>query len=252
MIWFLSRWYKKNPFDVDHVVFDENEPTLYYDPNDQKVSPKSRVKAKSKKPVFDQLFYTGLKKRKGQEFEMKALLRDMTIYACYTFIVMVVSYGNRDYNNFLQKEALKTAIIHGGLICGVGPDDDPRYIECDPDDVPNPEIDFMQVRDVNHWYYWLNNTVKPNVRVQNWYNGKPPYGLRGYLDDRTNRIIGYAIVRQIRESPGTCKTARLIRDAIEHCTGDGGIHTEDTEDYCVGWQRHFPGRPCTAVSEEYK
>ena len=56
------------------------------------------MKTKSKKPVFDQLFYTGLKKRKGQEFEMKALLRDMTVYACYTFIVMVVSYGNRDYN----------------------------------------------------------------------------------------------------------------------------------------------------------
>ena len=39
----------------------------------------------------------------------------------------------------------------------------------------------------------------PNVRVQNWYNGDPPYGLRGYLDDRSNRLIGWSVLRQVRE-----------------------------------------------------
>ena len=68
-----------------------------------------------------------------------------------------------------------------------------RYKECDEEKVPNPKIDFTKVRQINDWFYWLKNTVKPNVRVQEWYNGKPPYGLRGYLDDKSNRIIGYAI-----------------------------------------------------------
>ena len=252
MIGGLARWFKTRPFDDDHTSFDETKVTLYYDPNDPTVPPQIPIKSESKKPVMEDLFYKDLKKRKGQEFEMKALLKDMTIYVCYALVVLIVSYGNRDYNNFLQKEALKTAVIHGGLICGVGQEDDPRYIECDPEDVPHREIDFMQVKHVNDWYYWLNNTVKPNVRVQEWYNGKPPYGLRGYLDDKANRIIGYAIVRQIREAPGTCRSPIEIRDAIEHCTGDGGIHTEDSEDYCVGWQRPWPpGKPCN-TSEEYQ
>ena len=51
----------------------------------------------------------------------------------------------------------------------------------------------------------MERTLIPNVRVQPWYNKKPPYGLRGYLDDRVNRIIGYAIVRQTREEVGSCK-----------------------------------------------
>ena len=55
---------------------------------------------------------------------------------------------------------------------------------------PNPWVDFMQIRDMNQWWMWVNTTLIPNVRVQNWYNGDPPYGLRGYLDDRVNRIIG--------------------------------------------------------------
>ena len=251
MIWVSAKCFKTKTFDDDHTDFDENDVTLYYDSKDPTVPPKPQSKPEVKKPVMKDLFYQNLTKRKNQEYEMKALLRDMAIYACYTIVVLIVSYGNRDYNNFLQKEALKTAVIHGGLICGVGPEDDPRYIECDPEDVPRREIDFMQVKHVNDWYYWLNNTVKPNVRVQAWYNGKPPYGLRGYLDDKANRIIGYAIVRQIREAPGTCRSPKLIRDAIEHCTGNGGIHTEDEDDYCVGWQIPLPGRPCN-TSEEYK
>ena len=43
------------------------------------------------------------------------------------------------------------------------------------------------------------------MRVQPWYNGREPYGLKGYLNDRVNRLIGYAIVRQVREEMGTCK-----------------------------------------------
>lgn len=28
----------------------------------------------------------------------------------------------------------------------------------------------------------------------------------------------------------------MIRDAVETCTGDGGLGTEDENDYCLGWK----------------
>ena len=56
---------------------------------------------------------------------------------------------------------------------------------------------FTKVRDSNDWWTWFDKTLLPNVRVQLWYNQAPPYRLRGYLDDRVNRLIGYAIVRQV-------------------------------------------------------
>ena len=63
---------------------------------------------------------------------------------------------------------------------------------------------------------------KPNLQMKIFlrYNGDPPYGLRGYLDDRVNRIIGFALVRQIREIPGNCQSPKLMRDYVESCTGD--------------------------------
>jgi polycystin 1L2 len=88
---------------------------------------------------------------------------------------------------------------------------------------------------MNAWWDWLENTVMTNVRVQPWYNNASSYGLRGYLNDRVNRIIGYAIVRQIREKPGNCKPAQVIRSSIPYCTGETGITNEDSNDYCTGW-----------------
>ena len=64
--------------------------------------------------------------------------------------------------------------------------------------------------------YFMSRTIKTPFR----YNGDPPYGLRGYLDDRVNRIIGFALVRQIREIPGNCRSPKLMRDYVDSCTGD--------------------------------
>ena len=136
---------------------------------------------------------------------MKEVITDLVVYWVYVIIIFMISYGNRDPNAFHEKAALETAVVFGGTTCEVVPSDDPRYKKCKSEDVPIPYVNFMKVRDANEWWGWLEMVVMPNVRVQPWYNGKPPYGLRGYLDDRVNRIIGYAIVRQTREKVGSCK-----------------------------------------------
>lgn len=100
---------------------------------------------------------------------------------------------------------MQKAVIYGSLNCDILPEDDPAYQSCEDEDIPHPAIDFTKVRDANEWWHWFDHTLMPNVRVQPWYNEKQPYGLKGYLNDRVNRLIGYAIVRQVREGLGTCR-----------------------------------------------
>ena len=50
------------------------------------------------------------------------------------------------------------------------------------------------------------------------------------------RLIGYAIIRQIRQDYGHCKPPKMIRKAFYTCEGDHHIGTEDQKDYCVGWE----------------
>ena len=54
---------------------------------------------------------------------------------------------------------------------------------------------------IAHFWYWVHNTAKPALRAQDWYNGEIPLGQRGFLWDRTSRIMGYATLRQLRIKP---------------------------------------------------
>jgi len=48
------------------------------------------------------------------------------------------------------------------------------------------------------FWTWMEITVAPNQRADNWYNGWRPVGLRGYLNDYVSRIMGFATLRQLR------------------------------------------------------
>ena len=150
-------------------------------------------------------YYEELKQMKIQEMEMRIVIRDIIIYFVYIIIIFIISYGNRNPDSYLAKEAMEKAIIYGGTNCDIFPIDDLRYKPCKPGEIEFPYVNYNRIRDINEWYGWIDKVLIPNVRVQPWYNGNPPYSLRGYMDDKVNRLIGYAIVRQVREELGSCR-----------------------------------------------
>ena len=68
------------------------------------------------------------------------------------------------------------------------------------------------------------------------YNGQPPYGFRGYLGDLTQRMMGYAIVRQVRIKKNSCKVSHLLAPLTMECSEKANLINEDTEDYCNAWE----------------
>ena len=54
----------------------------------------------------------------------------------------------------------------------------------------------------NDFWDWSINQLAPGLRASEWYNGQQPYGLGGCISDKTSRMIGYAIMRQIRVKNG--------------------------------------------------
>ena len=188
---------KKPIWDQDHLDEDEKLPKIYFDPENPDNHKRSN-KPKVIPPEYDPEYLEPLRFRRIQEGEMNAVVQDFLIYLVYLVIVVYVAEGPKDIDSFYMKENLEDMIVHGGLTCGRTEEAEPCKKEDLPtwhnwmsgQEEPNPWVDFMQIRDMNQWWMWVNTTLIPNVRVQNWYNGDPPYGLRGYLDDRVNRIIG--------------------------------------------------------------
>jgi hypothetical protein len=54
------------------------------------------------------------------------------------------------------------------------------------------------MRTVNDYWNWLENSFISNIRAQQWYNGQPPRNLTGFINDKSNRLIGWVTMRQLR------------------------------------------------------
>jgi hypothetical protein len=65
----------------------------------------------------------------------------------------------------------------------------------------------FQVNTFEGYWNWTKQVLLPSLLVDPWYdydtNIAQPYGQRGFIVDRTQRHMGYAVMRQLRSKP--CK-----------------------------------------------
>ncbi len=52
------------------------------------------------------------------------------------------------------------------------------------------------------FWSWTTDKLSPGLRANTWYNNLQPYGLAGYLNDFSSRMVGYASLRQLRVKNG--------------------------------------------------
>ncbi|GFQ92473.1 polycystic kidney disease protein 1-like 2, partial [Trichonephila clavata] len=86
------------------------------------------------------------------------------------------------------------------------------------------------------FYKWTRNTLIPELIVGKWYNGDQPFGLRGFLNDRVNRIMGYGILRQVRIKERSCNVDKRVKSLTEVCRSHSNIIFEDKKSYEPGWK----------------
>ena len=70
-----------------------------------------------------------------------------------------------------------------------------------------------------------------NIRAQSWYNGDQPRYLNGFLNDKSNRLIGWATMRQLRVKSISCSDQRLI----SQCSRDYNLFNEEKQSFQPGW-----------------
>merc|ERR1719186_195566 len=82
------------------------------------------------------------------------------------------------------------------------------------------------------WWRWAHSTMPNFTKAQVLYNGKPPYGYRGYTGDKTQRMMGYATLRQVRVRKNSCLVAPSIENLTRECAPHAQMIYEDKDDYC--------------------
>jgi polycystin 1L2 len=88
---------------------------------------------------------------------------------------------------------------------------------------------------IDQYWEWLEQSFVSNIRAQNWYNGQPPLNLSGFIDDKSNRLIGWATMRQLRVKPDLCHVPGSVRQLISTCHADYSLLNEEQRSFEPGW-----------------
>ena len=78
----------------------------------------------------------------------------------------------------------------------------------------------------------MGKSFVENIRAQEWYNGDAPRNLSGYLNDKTNRLIGWITMRQVRVQSHPCPSLQYL---ISTCRDDYRFSNEEKRSFEPGW-----------------
>ncbi|KAL7636836.1 UNVERIFIED_CONTAM: hypothetical protein RMT77_012594 [Armadillidium vulgare] len=203
---------KSQNMDEDDAEEDEEDPRLDKDELWMFDGERSKKLGYS---YLDEEILEELREKRKKEIELWDILVEVMIYGSYIWILLVLSYGQRDPSAWYMKDGLKSSFIQEGGLDGK---------------------DFNKVWNADLFWLYLHASFMPNLRADVLYNGKPPYRWRGFLNDYVSRIMGYATIRQIRTKMDTCYTAEQIRELTPHCSGFTNIVDEERRHFCKGWK----------------
>ncbi|CAF4003433.1 unnamed protein product [Adineta steineri] len=144
-----------------------------------------------------------------KEIQMWAIIREYLIYFIFAILVFVITYSNREQHSFYQVNHLRAYFLNER----------------------QTTTDYNNINTIDEYWYWLENSFVSNIRAQQWYNGDIPQYLNGFLNDKSNRLIGWATIRQLRVKSELCSDRRVI----SICEDSYSFSNEETELFQPGW-----------------
>ncbi|UJR18699.1 hypothetical protein I4U23_005606 [Adineta vaga] len=152
-----------------------------------------------------------LRHQRLKEIQMWSFIKEILINLCFLSLLYVIIYSNRDSNAFLQVNHLRKYFLNSRQI----------------------DLDYTKISTINQYWDWLENSFVDNLRAQQWYNGESPRNLSGFINDKSNRLIGWATMRQLRIKTTTCQARNPISST---CQNDYNSLNEDKHSYAPGWK----------------
>jgi hypothetical protein len=100
-----------------------------------------------------------IRNQRIKELKMWSFIRKVSTYGCFLAVLYTITYSNLNPDGFNQVNHLQKFILN--------------------------------TRKIDDYWNWLENSFVENTHAQQWYNGDPPRNLSGYMNDKTNRLIGW-------------------------------------------------------------
>lgn len=162
-----------------------------------------------------------------KEIKMWEVIKEVIVYTFFLWILMVISYRNRSPWAYRTKYALEKQLVE-------------------------TDNDFSSIENTRGFWEWAKNDLVSTLRAGKYYNGDPPLMLRGFMEDKVSRMMGYAVMRQLRATPEKCKMAKILKPLGLECHKKYSILNQDEGVYGQKWKELYINDTFSNMADEYK
>ncbi|XP_048575351.1 uncharacterized protein LOC5511746 isoform X2 [Nematostella vectensis] len=149
-----------------------------------------------------------------KERQMASIMREIVWYLIFLFIVLSISYGNRDPYTQLVTNNVENVFLQASY---------------------NGSTKFDEIGSTRDYWPWLKDTVIPSIFIEKWYNDQD-YHL-GYLADTpTAWVLAVARLRQLRMQKHTCPLLPALQHVIPSCNDFYSSDEEERGMLLPGWK----------------
>ncbi|KAB0352703.1 hypothetical protein FD754_017560 [Muntiacus muntjak] len=159
-----------------------------------------RARRNSRRDIYRPPLASDIEKMKTthlKEQKALALIREILAYLGFLWMLLLVTYGQRDPCAYHFNRHLERSFTRG----------------------------FSTVLSFQQFFTWANTTL-----VSNLYSHYP-----GFVTDGNAKLVGSAQIRQVRVQDSSCLLAPQLQAFLDRCHAPYSLDVEDLSDYGEGW-----------------
>ncbi|CAF1353863.1 unnamed protein product [Adineta ricciae] len=199
----------KEYFDENQLMLNKDEENLH---SSIEIIPSTRPKRLTSNEI------ACARQIRLRELQMWKIIREIIFYICFLSLLSVIVYSNHNENASFQVQHLRKSFQ-------------------------------MKFSTVNEYWKWLEEDFVGKIRAQKWYNKKNVENLRGYLNDTSNRLLGWALMKQLRIRTELCPK-RIQFSSI--CRNDLSLSNEEKRSFTPGWFEHSILLFSSSISQSFQ
>ncbi|CAF1134495.1 unnamed protein product [Adineta ricciae] len=166
-----------------------------------------------------------------KEIRFHSIINEFLSYGFFLCTIYLINYLNCNQNGFYEVNHLRKFFLRSS----------------------RTSYDYNQIKTVDECWSWLENSFVENLRAQKWYNDQPPRDLSGFLNDKTNRLIGWATMRQLRVKTELCAIHSKIKSVNLTCRNEYNFVNEERNSFLPGWKKNESTRNySSSISNAFK
>ncbi|XP_033100141.1 polycystic kidney disease and receptor for egg jelly-related protein-like [Anneissia japonica] len=157
-----------------------------------------------------------LKRERQKDLQMHKILKEITTYLVFLFILIIVTFGNISSDGSSMQKSMVDAYINADY---------------------HGKKPFYKIYSRESFWEYLDEVLVPSLYSREGYNGTPNqlYEIERLVADRSSSLLSTARLQQVRVQKDYCQTSSTVESLNITCKPPYSFGSEEERDFMEGW-----------------